>query len=178
MRPNNKTSINKHILKYGLIYGCIWLSYRAIIYLFFDSLTTPKKWIIEGSIIDLFLYIGGVTYAIYLFKKKNNSYLKFLDALKIGIVMGIFTFIFNKIWELLYINIINPEYLNNILERSKETKMLKNPELPAKEIDQITSRTRDKFDFYMDLFGLLFYVTLCSFIASLAGAIMHKKKKL
>ncbi|MCK8524444.1 DUF4199 domain-containing protein, partial [Aquimarina sp. D1M17] len=174
----NKTSIYKHILKYGLIYGCICFLHRVMTYLIFNSVTTPKKWIIEGIIIDLFLYIGGVTYTIYLFKKNNNRYLKFLDAVKIGFSMGVFMFIFNEIWYSFYTSIINPDYLGNILERNREAKMFNNLELSSKELDQITLSARSKFDFKMKLSHLVINIIINSLIASIVGAIMHKKKKL
>ncbi|MCK8523043.1 hypothetical protein M0D21_15805, partial [Aquimarina sp. D1M17] len=92
--------------------------------------------------------------------------------------LGIFSFIYNEIWYLFYTNIINPEYLSNILERNRETKMFNNPELSAKEIDKITSTARSKFDLKIKLYTLLFHITTSSFIASIAGAIMNKKEKL
>ncbi|MCK8524443.1 DUF4199 domain-containing protein, partial [Aquimarina sp. D1M17] len=112
------------------------------------------------------------------FKKNNNGYLKFLDALKIGIFMGIFQLIFSQIWYLFYTNIIHPDYLSNILERNKETKMFNNLELSAKEVDQITSTARSKFDFKMKLSHLVINIVISSLIASIAGAFMYKKKKM
>ncbi|MCK8520819.1 DUF4199 domain-containing protein [Aquimarina sp. D1M17] len=175
---NQIASIYKHILIYGLIYGCIWFSYRAIIYLIFNSLSAPKQWNTEAIIIELFIYISGITYTMYAYKENNSGYLKLLDALKIGIFMGIFQFIFSQIWYLLYTDIIHPDYLSTVLERNRETKMLKNPELSAKEIDQITSAARSKFDFKIKLYTLIINISFSSFIASIAGAIMHEKKKL
>ncbi|MCK8523041.1 DUF4199 domain-containing protein [Aquimarina sp. D1M17] len=174
----NKTSIYKHILKYGVIYGFLWAIKYLTTYLIFNSLSAPKQWNTESIIIELFLNIGWITYTIYQFKKNNDGYLKFLDAFKIGFFLGIFSFIYNEIWYLFYANIINPEYLNSILEKRKENIMLKNPELSAKEIDQITSAAYTKLKFKTNVLSVLFLIIYNSIIASIAGAIMHKKKKM
>ncbi|MCK8523042.1 DUF4199 domain-containing protein, partial [Aquimarina sp. D1M17] len=168
-----KTSINKHIIKYGVIYGCIWLLYRVLIYLIFNSLSAPKKWNTEAIIIELFFYIGGIPYCIYKFKKNNNGFLQFSEAIKIGIGMSVYIFIFSVIWLLFYKNVIDTDFATNILERNRKQSILNNPELSPKEIDDMKSKTENNFLSIMHLYKLLFYIAFSSSISCVAGAIMN-----
>ncbi|WP_394802444.1 DUF4199 domain-containing protein [Aquimarina acroporae] len=174
MKPN-KTSIYKHILIYGLIYGFLWGLKSTVAYLIFNHPGSRNKLNIT---LELFLIIGFMPYAIYIFKKNNNGYLKFKEAVTIGFCFSIFAFLTTTIWYLFYKNIITPEYLNNTLERSRESNMLNNPELLPKEINQITSTTTSNLLNIKNLYELLLYIAIGFCVSSIAGAFMYKKKKM
>lgn len=133
---NETTSPAKVAIQYGVIFGVIMILELVIPYVMGINLLENKT---LGLVFNLLNYLVLPILFIYLaidnFKKNHNKgFLAFGQALKggvtvtviAGLVAGVFTVIFNLIF---------PEYLAEILSKTREMMIETNPSMTQEQLD-------------------------------------------
>jgi len=166
-----KTSAKKFIINYGVLLGILSVLLGAVIYIT-NSYTDPH-WIF--SVLGVVVLIGVIVYAIKAFKKANGGFLTLGEALKVGIGTALIGGLIGVIWTLLLTNVLEPDYMQQVMEVQKE-KML-DQGLSEEQIEA-SAEMMEKFSSPLisvaaSLIGNLFF----GFIISLIGGLIMQKKQ-
>ncbi len=154
-------STKKHILKYGLILGLIW-----IIHITFRHITDTRNTAnVAFSIIELLVHISVISYGIFIFKRKNNGFLTLWQAMKVGLGIAVLSAIMQAVWDTAVLQSISPDFIQDLMKSSNSANLNQVQE-QQKELPQNISK--------FTLAGLIFSTILGAIISLLAGAIMQK----
>ncbi|WP_271784010.1 DUF4199 domain-containing protein [Aquimarina algiphila] len=166
-------STKKYILKYGIILGIISTTYSIILYI-------TSNMINESGIkvgINLVILISVITAGIYSYKKANDDFLELGKAIKIGTIIAILGAIIPLVWNVLLMNVIEPEMINKIVDIRHKEVINFNPDMSQEEIDQSRALIEIVNSSYIKSALLLVSNLLFGFlIALMTGAIMQKKR--
>ncbi|MDY8137231.1 DUF4199 domain-containing protein [Aquimarina sp. 2201CG5-10] len=170
-----KTTIStkKCILKYGVILGIVLIIYDIILYITGNSIN--KNWI--KPIIELTILTSIIIYGIYVFKSRNQGFLKLGQALKIGIGIALIGGLVPFIWNFLLLNVIDPDLPNQILQAKPERLLSSDSKISQEQMDKSIEITKTFSSSYMlTVFLTVSNLFFGSLISLFAGAIMQRKK--
>ena len=170
----NQVNSKNIILNYGLIYGGIIIFTNIIIYalgMTFDTI---------GGVINMIALavciIGLPILAIKKFKKENNSFLAWGQALKIGVGIVALGTLISILYTHLFTGFIEPDFYNQFNEFQSQ-KLLDSGYTEEQIEAQTTMQSKFQGTIIGDALGLLFYVFLGFVISAISGAIMKKSEE-
>ncbi len=160
------------IIKYGLFYGLGLILISLIMY--------ALGLHFEGGIAALFLMaaviIATIILGIKTFKLTNNSFLSFGQAIKIGVGIAIVGTLLSIVYQQVFINFIEPDFMQQMAERTEEA--LLDRGFTDEQIEaQMEISKRMSGPFISSAMGLLFYSFVGFVISAIAGAIMKKDEE-
>ncbi|MCC9061526.1 DUF4199 domain-containing protein [Flavobacterium piscisymbiosum] len=168
------TSPAKSSVIYGVLFGVIMVLEFVIMYVIgMKSLVNSSA----GSIVNianylilpiLFIYIGCNNYK----KNINNGFISFSECLKIGISITFVAAFVYATFSVIF-NFIFPEFINEMIDISKEGMLAKNPQMAAKEMEMgITMIKKFMNPFIVFPVTLVMYSFFGLLYSSLIGAII------
>ena len=168
-----KTSAKKFIINYGVLLGILSVLLGAIIYI--TNNHADPHWIF--SVLGFLILIVAIVMAIKAFKKANGGYLTLGQALKVGIGTALIGGLIGVIWTLLLTNVLEPDYMQQVMEVQKE-KML-DQGLSEEQIEA-SAEMMEKFSnpLISVAFSLIGNLFLGFVISLIGGLIMQKKQDL
>jgi len=130
MEPK-KLTLGKFAMNYGIILGLIMILISVITYVTGMALEGVQwpNWIYYVVFPIIILY------AISQFKKQNLNILSLSQALKIGVLIGIFSAIVIMIYSMIFNYLIDPEFMGQMMEVARD-KMLENPKMTEEVVEQ------------------------------------------
>lgn len=168
----NKPKTGKFALNFGLILGAVSVIFAFMLY----TADMHYQGGISVMLISLALSLAAVIIAMIQFKKANEGFMTFGQALKIGVgvclIGGIIGIIFNQIMS----NVIDPDMMAKAMEYQKN------------QLLETTNMTMEQVEAQMELgktfstptmqivFGLVFSL-LMGFVLSLIPALILKKSE-
>ncbi|MBE7630229.1 DUF4199 domain-containing protein [Tenacibaculum piscium] len=165
----NQVQSRRIILNYGLVYGGIIVFINLLIYalgMTFDTL---------GGIINMIALavciIALPILAIKKFKKENNGFLIWGQALKIGVGIVAVGAVISIVYTHLFTGIIEPDFYNQLTEFQTE-KFLEAGLTDDQIESQLAMQAKFQGTIIGDSLGLLFYVFLGFIVSAIAGAVM------
>ncbi len=166
-------SIKKHIIKYGLSLALIWIVYSFILYLADNN--NDKTLIFP--LIEILMHISVIVSAFYTYKSANGGFLKLSEALKIGVGIAIIGGISAMVWNIIVMEIIEPNMLEQILEKSRNNIIEQNPEMTEEQVNEniaVVKKLNAPYPMSIIIFATN---TFLGFMISLiGGAIMQKNR--
>lgn len=170
----NKTQNKNIILNYGLIYGAIIIFTNLIIFVL--GMTFDKTGGIINTIILALCLIGLPIFAIKKFKKENNGFLTWEEALKIGIGIVALGTLISIIYTHIFTGFINPTFYEQLAEF--QTQKFLDVGLTEEQIEsQLAMQSKFQGTIIGDALGLLFYVFIGFIVSAIAGAVMKHTKE-
>jgi len=167
-----KPTIGKFAMNYGLILGLIMVLISVITYVTGMALE-GKQW---PNLIYYILFPVIIFYSINQFRKLNAGLLTLKEAIKIGLLIGIISAIIYAIYGLIFNYIIDPEFMNQAMEITRE-KMLEAPNMTEEMVDQ-QMKWVEKFS--NPMLGSAFWIAMSAFFGLLysliAGLVMKKEE--
>lgn len=159
-------------LNYGLILGIGLILLSVIIYAM--GMAYEQDW--KTGLISFVITITVIVLGIKKYKEANNGFLSLGQGLKTGMGVALIGAIISIIYTLIFMNIIEPDYLEKSLEIGRQ-KMLENPNLSEEQIEQGLEMQR-KFSSpaIIAAVGLVWSLFL-GFIVSLIGSLVMQKKE-
>lgn len=168
----NKPKTGKFALNFGLILGAVSVIFAFMLY----TADMHYQGGISVMLISLVLSLAAVIIAMIQFKKANEGFMSFGQALKVGVgvclIGGIIGIIFNQIMS----NVIDPDMMAKAMEYQKN------------QLLETTNMTMEQVDAQMELgktfstptmqivFGLVFSLFM-GFVLSLVPALILKKSE-
>ncbi|WP_025664864.1 DUF4199 domain-containing protein [Aquimarina megaterium] len=166
-------SIKKHILKYGITLGILFVVYGVILYL--TNNTTSKNQIF--AVIRAAVLIGVIIYGIKVYKSANNGFLKLSEALKIGIGIALIGGIITIVWNSLLMNVIEPNMTDQIFDAQRKAMFEKNPNISQEQIKQSRAMVEKiNSPYIMSIIGIAWNLFSGFIISLIGGAIMQKNR--
>lgn len=168
----NQPKTGKFALTYGLILGVISVIYAFMLY----SMDMHYQGGMAVFLISIGLSLTALIIAMIQFKKANNGFMSFAQALKVGVgvclVGGIIGIIFNQLMS----NVIDPEMMSKAMEYQRN-ELMESTALTTEQIDaQLEMGAKFQTPLMQVLIGLIFSIVL-GFILSLIPALVLKKQE-
>lgn len=162
----------KFIINYGLLLGIISLILGVIIYVT-NSYLDPS-WIY--SVISIAIPIIIITLGIKAYKTANGGYLGLGEAIKVGLGIAVIGGIITAIWTLLLMTVIEPEYMNNLMEAQREKVLETNPSMTEAQMDQAMAITSKFSSPWIAMAMNIVWSLFAGLIISLISGLVMKKE--
>ncbi len=126
----NQTSIQKTMLTYGIIIAVLVIIMELANYSF-GNMYQPH-WII--TVLRYVFIIGGVMYAIKTFANASGS-MNISQGIKLGLGIMLVFAIIKVVYLMVFMNVIEPNFLANSLEYTREVMYEKFPDMSEEQIE-------------------------------------------
>jgi hypothetical protein len=167
---NQKSSIKQIALNYGVIWGLLSVALSVVAYVTNNYIDRPMWLTIAG----LAIMIGIIVYGLKAFKSDNEGFLSVSEALKAGLAISVIAGIIGTLYNLLFVTVIEPEFINQTLEFTRETIITDNPDMTQEQLDMTMGITEKMMTpLVMSAMGIIFTLFL-GFITSLVAGLIMK----
>ncbi len=170
---NQKTSAKSIILNYGLILGVVSILFSVIVYVI-NGITMEKPF--WEKAIGFIILIVIIILGIKKFKEFNNGFLSLRQSIKTGVGIALIGSIISLIYFFIFVKVIEPNTINQMLEFSQEQMLEQNPEMSDDQIESAMSITK-KFMFPIILFIIVLFNLFFGLIISLVVGLVMKKEE-
>ena len=134
---NQKDTIKKIAFNYGIIWGLLSIVLSVIAYVTENHIERPMWLTIAG----LAIMAGIIVYGLKAFKLENEGYLSVSESLKVGLAISLIAAIITAIYNYIFITVIEPDYVIQMLEFSTEQMVIQNPDMTQEQMDMATGIT-------------------------------------
>ena len=109
---NQTTSLKKIALNFGVLLALLSIVLQVISYVLDAHIDRPW-WL---TVLQLLISISVLVYGIKSFKTANSGYLTLTQALKVGLAISLIAGIISVIFNFIFINYIEPDFVQKTLE--------------------------------------------------------------
>ena len=164
-------SIKKIALNYGVLLALLSIALQVVSYALDAHIDRPW-WL---GVVQLIISVGIVIMGLKAFRAENSGFLTLGQALKTGIAISLIAGIISVIFNYIFINFIDPDFIQKTLEFSKEQMIVQNPNMSQEEMDMAMDISA-KFmsPVVMSAIALLFTLFMGFIISLIAGLIMKR----
>jgi len=170
-----KISVKKIALNYGVLWGLGSIVLSVVMYITGQHL--DGGWI--QTLIGIIIMIAAIVYGLKAFKKENEGFMSLGEAIKTGLAISVIAAIIGAIYFYVFANFIEPDFLNQLLENTREKMIEQNPDMPAEQLEMSLDITAKMMQPWImmsfSIIGTLFFGFLTSLIG---GAIMKQNRPL
>lgn len=138
-----KKSPSKSALQYGVLFGILMVLEFVILYVMdIDPITNPSAGIVINTMNYLVFPVSIITIGCLNYKKKlNEGFISFGECLKIGVTICLIAGLIYGIFSVVF-NMIFPEFMEEILKKTKQVMLQQNPTLTTAQLDMAMSMTK------------------------------------
>lgn len=128
---NQKSSSKQIILNYGFILGVVSVLLSVAIYAM--GKIYEQDW--KVALLS-FVILAVITYlALKNYKEGNNNLLSLGEALKIGLGIALIGGIISVIYQQIFMNFIEPDFMENMMKIGQEQMLEQNPNITDEQIE-------------------------------------------
>lgn len=173
MENTPKASVKKIALNYGLLMGLASIAFSVIVYVMGKHLDRPW-W---STVISFGIMILFIVYGLKAFKKDNGGFLSVGESLKTGVAIALIAGILGVIFNYIFVTMIEPDFVNQMLEVTREQMIERNPEMTEDQM-QVALDMTEKFmsPGLMAVFGIVASLFFGFIISLIAGLIMKQNR--
>ena len=166
-------SVKKIALNYGLLLALLSIVLSVFAYVTDNHIDRPW-WL---SVISMLVMIAIIVYGLKAFKNENGEFLSVGEAIKVGLAISLISGIIVAIYNYVFVTVIEPEYVTQLLQFTEEEMIADNPEMTESQLNMTMDMT-EKFMSPMmmtafAIIGTLFF----GFIISLISGLILKQKR-
>ena len=166
---NQKASIKKIALNYGVIWGLLSIVLSVIAYVTNNYIDRPIWLTIAG----LAIMVGIIVYGLKAFKHDNEGFLSVSEALKVGLAISVIAGIIGTLYNLLFVTVIETEFIVQTLEFTREKMITDNPDMTQDQMDMAMGISEKMMTpLVMSAMGIIFTLFLGFITSLIAGLIM------
>lgn len=167
----NQASSKNIILNYGLYYGVISVILSLIMYATGNHLEQNMI----GMLLGFVIMIAFIVLATKKFKDDNQGFLSWGQGVKTGMGVVLIGIIISGIYTYLFANFIEPDFKNQIIEKS--IVQWQDAGMTSDQIEMSTKMTEDYF--YLSLYGgmIIGGLVLGFIFSAITAAIMKKSEE-
>lgn len=164
-------SIKKIALNYGVLLALLSIVLQVISYVLDAHIDRPW-WL---SVLQMVISVGVLSMGIKAYKTGNAGYLTIGQALKTGVAISLIAGIIAVVFNYIFINYIDPDFIQKTLEFSHEQMLESNPNMAQKDIDMAMDLSaRFMSPLWMSAFALLGTLFFGFIISLVIGLVMKK----
>ena len=170
---NNSSTLKSYILQYGLLLGGISVVFALMLF-FLDMHYTQESSVV---IISIIITIAVIVLGQYNFRKDNNGFLSFGEALKLGVGIALISSIIGVTYQVLLVTVIDPDTIPKMITIAENQLYESYPEMSQEQIDQMLEM-QNKFitPKMMAAFGLIGGVFIGFIISLITGLILKRNR--
>lgn len=112
----NQASSKGIMLNYGAMLGVASVLVSLTIYAMGQHL--EQDW--KMGLVNFGLMILIISLGIKKYKQSNEGWLSFGQAVKVGVGIAIISAVIGIIYNLIFVNVIEPDFMNQLLEKQRE----------------------------------------------------------
>lgn len=168
---NTTPTTGQFALRYGLLLGAISIVFSLMLH-FMDMQYDQSM---SKNIVSIIMLFGIIILAIIQFKRTNGSYISISEALKIGVGTALIGAIITILYLVLYVNVIDPDFHEQIAQLSRAGMKEQNPEMTTEQMDTAIEM-QQKFFWVTYPFILIFNIFVGFVISFITGLIVKKAK--
>lgn len=158
-------------MTYGSLFGLAGIAFNVI--LFSMDMHYEQGW--DVRIIGILLMVAAIVWGTLEFKKANAGYLKIVDALKLGVGIGLIGAFFSLIWYALLTNVIEPDYMDKAMEIAKAKTFEENPDITEEQWAQGVEMQKS-FAWVFYPIAIIINMLIGLVIGLITGLILKKQK--
>jgi predicted branched-subunit amino acid permease len=164
--------VRKFILSNGLLLGVSSIILSVIMYVM--NMHLERNWIV--GTLGFVLMIVFIVLGISQFKKSNGTFLSLSQALKIGVGIAVVAGVIGAIYQLIFMNVIEPDFMDKVMEKQYEQMVESNPNMTQEQLDMSMEMAK-KFSSpaITAAFSLIASAFFGLIIALIAGLVMKKE---
>ncbi len=164
-------SVKQIALNYGILLALISIVLQVITYVTDNYLDRPW-W---SSLLSFLIMLGVIVYGLKAYKEGNHGYLSLGEALKVGLAISLIAGILGAIFNYIFITFIEPEFVNQMLDLTRENMIAQNPNMTEEQMQMGITMT-EKFMQPWVMSAMAIIITLFfGFIISLFAGLVMKK---
>ncbi|MFT6749151.1 MAG: hypothetical protein ACJAQ1_001083 [Flavobacterium sp.] len=168
----NQLNSKSFMINNGAILGVASVLFALIMYATGNHL--KPHW--SASIINAILFIGVIVYGIKQFKTANENFLSWGQGVKIGVGIAILAGLVVVIYNYLFMNFIEPEFMSQLME--VQNQMYLDQGLTEEQIEAANKIGKTfQTPGIMASVGIISYAIGGFIIAAIAAAIMKKSEE-
>ena len=170
---NNSSTLKSYILQYGLLLGGISVVFALMLF-FLDMHYTQES---SVGIISIIITITIIVLGQYSFRKDNEGFLSFGEALKLGVGIALISSIIGVTYQVLLVTVIDPDTIPKMITIAENQLYESYPEMSQEQIDQMLEM-QNKFitPKMMAAFGLIGGVFIGFIISLITGLILKRNR--
>jgi hypothetical protein len=170
---NNSSTLKSNILQYGFLLGGISVVFALMLF-FLDMHYTQES---SVGIISIIITIAVIVLGQYNFRKDNNGFLSFGEALKLGVGIALISSIIGVTYQVLLVTVIDPDTIPKMITIAENQLYESYPEMSQEQIDQMLEM-QNKFitPKMMAAFGLIGGVFIGFIISLITGLILKRNR--
>jgi len=146
-------------IRYGLITGVIIAILSFVQLAFIEDPETPFRWL------SALVGVAGIVLAHKNFKQLNQGFMSYGQGLSIGTILSAVAGAVSSLFSYLYINFIDPEYINRVMELTRSR--MEDKGLDDAQIDQAIAMAQKFSSGPITIFFGLLISVLMGFVVSL-----------
>ena len=127
----NTLQARKFIINNGVILGVVTILISVVLYVM--NLHITMSWV--GGALNFLAMIIIIIYGINEFKKSNGGILSLGQSIKIGVGIALVAGILGVIYQLIFINIIEPDFMDKMMQMQMDQMIENNPDMSQSQID-------------------------------------------
>ncbi len=168
-----KASVKKIALNYGLILALLSIVLSVLAYVTDNHLDRPW-WI---TVLSTLIMIGAIVYGLKAYKNEIGGFMNLGEALKVGLAISLIAGIIGAIYNYIFVTVIEPDFVNQMLEMTQENMIEQNPEMTESQMEMAMGLS-EKFMSpgimsAMSIIATLFF----GFIISLISGLIMKQNR-
>lgn len=167
----NQPKVGKFIWTYGSLLGLAGIAFAVILYSM--EMHYEQGW--DVRIIGTLLLIAAVFLSALQYRKANSGYLKIVDALKLGVGIGLVGALFSLVWYALLTNVIEPDFMDKAMEMAKAKTFEENPKLTEEQWQQGVEMQKS-FAWLAYPIVLILNIIIGLVVGLITGLILKKQK--
>ena len=119
-------------MNYGAVLGLCLVAVATVMWAF----GIDEKGSIVPSILNNGLIIAGIAFSIIQFRDaENNGSISYGESLKLGTSVAFFSSVILSFYTFVFINYIEPNTLNEIIQQSEQAMLESNPNISEEELE-------------------------------------------
>ena len=168
---NQSASVKKIALNYGVLLALLSIVLQVISYVLDAHIDRPW-WL---TVLQLLISVGVIAYGIKAYKTSNAGYLTVGQALKTGLAISLVAGVIAVIFNFIFINYIDPDFVQKTLDFTREQMIEQNPNMTEEQMESAMSMSA-KFmsPIFMSAIAMLATLFFGFIISLIAGLIMKK----
>ena len=166
-----KPATGQIALTYGTLLGVLSIALSVVLYI--TNSLLDQNWI--TGLVGFLIMLGVIVYGQQVFKKSNGGFMELKDALKVGLGIALVGAILGAVYNYIFLTVIEPDFINLIIEKQRETMIESQPNMTEAQMDQAMDLaakfSRPWVQSSIQIVGGLFF----GFIIALISGLIQKK---
>ena len=165
-----KASVKKIALPYGAILGLLTVMLSVIVYVMDQTYEQPW-W---QGVLGMIMIIACIILGLKAFKKDNSGFLSLGEAIKVGLAISLIAAIIGVLFNLIFMNFIEPDFVTNMLAASEDKMLEQNPNMTQEQIDMAMGISETMMSPLILSALSIIWVLFLGFIVSLISGLVMK----